>query len=229
METDTAIVAAETVVAETIESEILALAAQMTPMTGDVLRLLQHAMNAAASVATDMGKNSVINGAINHFIALEEDLMIAEAVIVSAATDTAAIDLVETDTEAIETEIEATAATEIAGTVIATDMVTEIATVALDVTTGTEDTEVDTLVPLMTTINGEEPSPKFRDAIQEMRSDETRHETRHESGQNCNYLKDLLTKVKYYKKRENKRFFHFKNQQRNQQRLPYSALQSQSM
>lgn len=199
METDTAIVAAETVVAETIESEILALAAQMTPMTGDVLLLLQHAMNAAASVATDM--------------ALEEDLMIAEAVIVSAATDTAAIDLVETDTEATETEIEATAATEIAGTVIATDMVTEIATVALDVTTGTEDTEVDTLVPLMTTINGEEPSPKFRDAIQEMRSDETRHETRHESGQNCNYLKDLLTK----------------NQQRNQQRLPYSALQSQSM
>jgi hypothetical protein len=229
METDTAIVAAETVVAETIESEILALAAQMTPMTGDVLLLLQHAMNAAASVATDMGKNSVINGAIKHFIALEEDLMIAEAVIVSAATDTAAIDLVETDTEATETEIEATAATEIAGTVIATDMVTEIATVALDVTTGTEDTEVDTLVPLMTTINGEEPSPKFRDAIQETRSDETRHETRHESGQNCNYLKDLLTKVKYYKKRENKRFFHFKNQQRNQQRLPYSALQSQSM
>jgi hypothetical protein len=229
METDTAIVAAETVVAETIESEILALAAQMTPMTGDVLLLLQHAMNAAASVATDMGKNSVINGAIKHFIALEEDLMIAEAVIVSAATDTAAIDLVETDTEATETEIEATAATEIAGTVIATDMVTEIATVALDVTTGTEDTEVDTLVPLMTTINGEEPSPKFRDAIQETRSDETRHETRHESGQNCNYLKDLLMKVKYYKKRENKRFFHFKNQQRNQQRLPYSALQSQSM
>lgn len=189
METDTATVAAETVVAETIGSEILASAAQMTPMTGDVLLLLQHAMTEAASVATDT--------------AHEEAMMIAEEVIVSVATDTAAtdmaaIDMVETetgamaatDTGATEIEIEATAATEIVGTVIATDMATEIVTVALDVTTGTEDTEVDTLVPLMTTTNGEEPSQKFRDAIQETKSDETRHE----SGQNCNYLKDLLMK-----------------------------------
>merc|ERR1719276_188826 len=117
---------------------------------------------------------------------------------------------VATDTGATEIEIEATAATEIVGTVIATDMATEIVIVALDVTTGTENTEVDTLVPLMTTTNGEEPNQKFRDAIQETKSDETRHK----SGQNCNYLKDLL----------------MKNQQQNQQvrGLPYSALQSQS-
>ena len=198
METGTVTVVAATEAA--IESEILALGAQTMPTTGDVLLLLQHEMTEVASVATDMGKILIIYHSILNILALEEDMMIVEAVIDTAAIDTAATDTVETETGATaatdmvvtETEIEATAETEIVVTVIATDLAIEIVTAATDVTTGIEDMEVDTLVPLMTTTNGEEPSPKSQNAIQETKLDETHHE----SDQNCNYQKDLLMKVK---------------------------------
>ncbi len=147
--------------------------------------------------------------------------MIVEAVIVMAATDMAATDMAATDmaatdmaaTDTVATETEATLVTEIAVTETeeVTDMEIEIAIVATDVTTETEDTEVDSLVPQMTTTNGEEPSPKFQDAIQETKSDETHHEMLHESGQNCNYQKDLLMEVKKERTKEILILFFFRN------------------